>query len=53
MIVNFHLSGQSDSGGTTVSSIRGSPANRMATVTATITGTNTDKIFIDIEVSQG
>ena len=49
---NFYYSGQSDSGGTTVTFTPGTPSNGMVTVTATITGTDTDKIFVDIEVTQ-
>ena len=49
---NFYYSGQSDAGGTTVIFTPGTPSNGMVTVTATITGTNTDRIFVDIQVTQ-
>jgi hypothetical protein len=49
---NFYYSGQSDPLGTSVTFTPGAPAGGRVTVTAAITGTSTDKIFVDIEVRQ-
>jgi hypothetical protein len=49
---NFHYSGESDPAETTVTFTPGTPSGGRVTVTASITGTSTDKIFVDIEVTQ-
>ncbi len=51
-LVTFHHDGQSDPDGTTVTFSPGTPADGRITVTALITGTATDRVFVDIEVNQ-
>jgi hypothetical protein len=48
----FYEDGFSD-GETTVSFDPGTPVDDMVTVTATITGTGTDRIFVDVHVTSG
>jgi hypothetical protein len=48
----FHLGGQSDPGGTTVTFTQGTPSNGRVPVTATVTGTAADRIFFDIKVTK-
>ncbi len=49
-LASFHADGDSF-GGTAVSFSQGTPAGGMVTVTATVTGTPLDRLFVDIEVS--
>jgi hypothetical protein len=48
---NFHYSGESDPAETTVTFTPDTPSGGRVTVTASITGTSADKIFVDIEVT--
>ena len=50
-LANFHADGASDADGTTVTFARGEPAEGMVTVTATIDGTPTDRIFVVLVVT--
>jgi hypothetical protein len=49
---SFHQDGATDSNNTTVDFVVGTPANGEVTVTATITGTQPDKMFIVVDVTQ-
>jgi len=49
---NFYYGGQSDPGGTTVTFTQGVPSAGSVSVTATMAGTSTERLFIDIEVTQ-
>lgn len=51
-LTNYYYGGQSDPAATTVTFAQGIPSGGRVSVTATITGTITDKIFFDIEVTQ-
>ena len=48
---SFHNSGDSDTG-TTVTFTASDPVDDIVTVTATITGTDTDRLFVTIQVTQ-
>ena len=48
----FHTDGASDEDGTTVTFDRGEPVEGMVPVTATISGTPTDRIFVTLVVTQ-
>ena len=48
----FHMDGTSDADGTTVTFVRGELVEGMVTVTATINGTPTDRIFVVLVVTQ-
>lgn len=48
---SFHNSGEID-GGTTVTFVQGDPVGGEVTVTATISGADTDRLFVTLEVTQ-
>ena len=48
----FHNDGSTDADGTTLTVSQGSVSNGTVTVTATLSGTATDRVFIRIEVTQ-
>lgn len=47
---SFHGNGDTESGGTKVDFIAGTPSNGEVTVTATVSGTETDRVFVTVEV---
>ena len=49
---NFHNDGDSDLDGTSVDFVAGTPMDGVVTVTASITGTSTDRIFVTVELRQ-
>jgi hypothetical protein len=51
-LATFYTDGNPDPAGTTVSFVQGTPANGMVTVTATVSGTAADRMFVDVEVTQ-
>jgi hypothetical protein len=51
-LATFHADGATDGGGTTVTFAPGVPAGGTVTVTATITGTPADKLFVDLKVTR-
>jgi alpha-galactosidase len=51
-LVSFHDDGQSDGNGTTVGFSPGTPAGGRVGVTATVTGTPVEKLFVVIEATQ-
>jgi len=50
-LASFHADGQAHEG-TTVSFSQGDPVDGVVTVTATISGTAVNRLFVDIEVTQ-
>ncbi|PXA04880.1 hypothetical protein DDZ13_02640 [Coraliomargarita sinensis] len=50
-LVSFHADGY-ESAGSTVSFTQDPPANGMVTVTATVSGTALDRLFVHIEVAE-
>jgi hypothetical protein len=51
-LASFHGSGESDSDGTVVTFAADSPTDGEVPVTATLSGTATDRIFVSVEVTQ-
>jgi hypothetical protein len=51
-LTEFHADGATDADGTTVTFVRGETVDGMVTVTATLEGTPTDRIFVALVVTQ-
>lgn len=51
-LVSFHNDGQSDPASTRVDFVQGTPVDGQVTVTATVSGPQPDRLFVDLEVIQ-
>jgi hypothetical protein len=49
-LTSFHGSGDTEPDGTTVDFVVGTPSNGEVTVTATVSGTETDRVFVTVGV---